>query len=366
MKVRKKGQIQVTFHWAYVLIAGAIILLFFVGLVVKQKDVSEQQLSQDVVRLMESIFTASEVSEKTKNFIDTSGLSQYTFYFECEEGVGRFGVQGGSVRTENTITPIFTPQELRSSQLITWSLPYNLPFKIVDLLFITSRNTKYVLLGDFDFATAFIDSTEGFNTQYLASSDINEIKVGDNFQIRIIDKGAGVISQGAPIPAELRKLDHGKLTAVVLTGATATYYQASATKQQWVRQSGPVQVVSSYGSARDSAEYAAIFAHDAAQYTCNMGKAFKRLQYLVELYDAKRIDLETYYQRNLDVGAQCFALIQDPELTNTLAKAFANHASSSSVCDGSVYNNCIGLEQSSPRLAIMNDNLRKEGCVSLY
>ena len=57
----KKAQIQVTFNWVYILIAGAVILLFFIGIVVKQKAVSEENLATDVVRVMESIFTGAGV-----------------------------------------------------------------------------------------------------------------------------------------------------------------------------------------------------------------------------------------------------------------------------------------------------------------
>ena len=80
----KKAQIQVTFSWVYILIAGAVILLFFIGIVVKQKSISEENLATDVVRVMESIFTGAGVSEKTKNFVDISGLADYTLYFNCE------------------------------------------------------------------------------------------------------------------------------------------------------------------------------------------------------------------------------------------------------------------------------------------
>ena len=89
----KKGQIQVTFNWFYVLIAGGVILLFFFGIVMKQQKVSEENLAYDVVRIMESIFTGAGVSEKTKNFIDTSGLVDYTLYFNCDEGTTDFGIK---------------------------------------------------------------------------------------------------------------------------------------------------------------------------------------------------------------------------------------------------------------------------------
>ena len=58
----KKGQIQVTFNWIYITIAGAVILLFFFGIVVKQKAASEEKLSIEVVRILESILTGAGVS----------------------------------------------------------------------------------------------------------------------------------------------------------------------------------------------------------------------------------------------------------------------------------------------------------------
>src|SRR3989344_3370187 len=102
MNTSKKGQIEVTFNWVYVLIAGAVIILFFVGIAVKQKASSERALSSDVVRIMESIFTSAGVSEKTKNIIDVSGLSEYTLQFSCSDGVSEFGVtEIGSQRRQN-------------------------------------------------------------------------------------------------------------------------------------------------------------------------------------------------------------------------------------------------------------------------
>src|SRR3989338_857556 len=82
-KKDKKAQMDVGFNWIYIMIAGVVILLFFTGIIVKQKTASQQQLSTDVVRIMESIFTAAGVSEKTKNSIDIIGLADYTLTFNC-------------------------------------------------------------------------------------------------------------------------------------------------------------------------------------------------------------------------------------------------------------------------------------------
>src|SRR3990167_9224883 len=125
----KRGQIELTFNWVYILIAGTVILLFFVGLVARQKVVSEERLSGEVVEVMGSILAGAGVSEKTKNFIDASGLADYTLYFQCLEGISEFGIKDKPARMQNSIDPIFAPGEIQSSRIVTWSLPYTLPFK---------------------------------------------------------------------------------------------------------------------------------------------------------------------------------------------------------------------------------------------
>src|SRR3989344_8568467 len=123
----KRGQLELTFNWVYILIAGTVILLFFVALVARQKQVSEERLSGDVVEVMSSILAGAGVSEKTKNFIDASGLADYTLYFQCLDGVGEFGIKDRPARIQNSIDPIFAPREVQSSRIVTWSLPYTMP-----------------------------------------------------------------------------------------------------------------------------------------------------------------------------------------------------------------------------------------------
>mgnify|MGYP005657314267 CR=1 FL=1 len=75
----RKGQVQLTVNWIYIVIAGAVILLFFAGLVVKGKDAAEKNIAEDVVQVMGNVFTGAGVSEKTKKKID---LNQQSFLIE--------------------------------------------------------------------------------------------------------------------------------------------------------------------------------------------------------------------------------------------------------------------------------------------
>ncbi|MEK6809310.1 MAG: hypothetical protein AABY40_01420, partial [Nanoarchaeota archaeon] len=201
----KKAQMEVTFNWVYILIAGTVILLFFVGLVTRQKTISEERLSGEVVDVMSSILVGAGVSEKTKNFIDASGLADYTLYFQCVDGVSEFGIKDQPARTQNSIDPLFAPKEIMSSRIVTWSLPYAMPFKVMDFLFVIPSTIKYYIMGnDAEFVKEFLNSTEGIERVYV--SGLSQIEPEENLQVRIIDT-SGTIIPGSSVPAQLQQFE---------------------------------------------------------------------------------------------------------------------------------------------------------------
>lgn len=306
----KSGQIQVTFNWIFILIVGAIILTFFTWIVINQQSTAEKQIAGNVVKIMDTIFTGAGVSENTKNLIDSSGLADYTLTFDCSDGVGEFGIKDKGVGSQNNIIPIFAPLEIKSPRLITWSLPYMLPFKGSDLLFITSPNTKYYLAGmNDDFMTEFIEEAEDFgNVERVI--DYQGIDPGDAFQVRIVDNGGGIIlSQNVPL--KLRELEDDKVTAVVISGDSVSYYQKDGTS--WSNQ-GSADIVS-LNKELDAAKYAAIFAGSPDVYKCSMGKAFERLSYVTKVQQAKLEDLEVHYQSREPTGL-CMGYISANEESN--------------------------------------------------
>lgn len=376
----KKGQIEVTFNWIYVLIAGAVILLFFVGIIVKQKAASEEQLGSEVVRIMESIFTGAGVSEKTKNTIDTSGLADYTLSFSCEDYVGEYGIKGGST-TQNAIDPIFSPVEINSPSLSLWSLPYKLPFKVIDFLFVTSPNTKYFLIGDTPFVEEFLNETSAneqtkFVINAVSVSSVDQINPGDNFQIRIVDFTGTSITPGAPLPLPLQSWDDTKVTAVSFTGSNQLdYYQKQ--DSSWRRLNlRPVQIVS-LGGERDAAKYAAIFSGNDQIYECNMKKAFRRLQRLNDVYGG--LDL-TAGEAGGKVGEmRMFYELTRPELQRSnpdclghiktypdgnLVTALRTHQVKTNVCLLQS-SSCSDLIASASELRRINELLRVD-CLTLY
>ncbi len=357
-----QGQLELTVNWVYILIAGVVILLFFAGIVVKQKDISKEQLSADVIKTMESLFTAAGVSEKTKNEINVAGLGDYVLEFSCQNGVSTFGIAGQQMRVQNARDPIFSPKEIKTTKLITWSLPYVMPYKVIDLLIVSSSNTKYSVIRNNDhFFTEFMNSTEQFTVEEV--DGLANVEPGQNYQIRIVDIGGLIVPEGE-IPEKLHALgDH--LTAVVLHGEVVTYYQQK--EGQWEQTGTDVEIVS-LGEERDAAKFAAIFAADDEQYRCNMGKAFQRLKYVTEVYGKKREEMEQKHTGDTD-PTKCLDFIKQGQVDSNMFRQLDAHQRAADTCL-TVYTSqphvCGDFITTARDIISTNQILHNNNCISLY
>ncbi|MBR9683602.1 hypothetical protein GOV03_03610 [Candidatus Woesearchaeota archaeon] len=356
----KRGQVEVTFHWIYILIAGAVILLFFAGIIVKQKVSFEDKLGEDIVQILDSILAGAGVSEKTKNFVDVGGLSDYTFEFRCEEGYMGFGIKGGAFE-DLPISPVFAPKEIKTGKLILWSLPYKFPYKVIDLLMVSSSNTKYVVVGN-EFDTFYVelqDMTEGFNFEFV--NDLNEVDPGKNFHVRVIDLKGNL--GGSGIPATLQELGDEQLSAISFSpGNVVTYFQKDG--DDW-EQGETVQIIS-IAEEKDAAKYAAIFAGDGERYMCNMMKVFKRMKYVTEVYAGKLGELKEHYSVfGVPNGAICQSILE--EARQSVDIVFERLKGKVSACDDSEdYLSCSDSRMTEPASELRELNDQLESCVKLY
>ena len=372
----KKGQIEVTFNWIYIVIAGAVILLFFAGLIIKQKAASEERLAVDVVNILESIFSGAEVSENTKNFVETGALADEIIYFSCEDGIGQYGLEGYSYGIQNTVDPIFAPSEIKSPLLILWSIPYYLPFKVMDFLMVTSSNTKYYFIGEgngfkekLKLALGEQDFKFKINAEFITLDELNTINQGNNFQVRL------VFLDGIADPASLPDLQIDRLTAISFEGNIFTpggfagvnkvsYYQNGENGWEYVDEA---EIVNGLGE-RDAAKYAAIFAKDGSAYKCNMEKAFKRLKYLIQVYIGENPELNFEGKLGQIIASErsnpsCNVDADFIPIKTTL-REFKSKIDS---CVFNTYNYCGNLDEAASLLEIKNEDLiLYTDCTRLY
>lgn len=376
---RKKAQLTLTFNWIYVLIAGAVILLFFVGIVVKQKSVSQTQLEGDVVKILESILTGATVSEQTKNFIDTSGLRDFTLEFVCELDPGggfrdvfsHYGIEGRSARVETPIEVIFAPQKIQTTQLIVWSMPFELPFKIMDFLFVTSSNTKYYIIGSQDpaFRQELMNATSGLNLEFISSLD--EIEASDNFHIRIVDIGGTFIQNRVQIPLALQNLNDEKVSAISFPTTTSVIFYSKKADLFEVQHSSAIEIVSLFPRERDAAKFGALFAGSAKEYECNMMKSFERVAILSDMYLRSKEQLYSFYEneetgylqlpsgsvaQRVTTRSKCMGLYERDNSLNLFVAA-----AQSCVIDGT---SCLLLRDHASGIQTLNEELF--GCIKIY
>jgi len=366
---KKKAQIQLTFHWIYILIAGAVILLFFAGIVLRQKVVAEESLERDVVRILESILIGAGVSEKTKRSVEMSGLSDYVFEFSCEEGYSSFGIKGGTAPPVEPLEPIFAPKEIKTTKLVLWSLPYKFPYKVMDVLMVSSVDTKYFVIGSD--GRGFREELEKemseeekeedevrFNFEFVDNWE--EIDPGKNFHVRVVDL-AGTIIAGS-VPEKLNGMEDKQVSAVSFSGPKkAVYYQKKG--DSWEKQS-EVDIIS-IAEERDAARYGVVFAGDGESYECNMMKIFRRMKYVNEVYEGKLNGLKEYYATEGVPNKEDCQLIL-VEQVNSVETVFKMLGGAVSVCVLSgEYDSCIDMALRAGELKELNNDLHLN-CIALY
>jgi len=135
----KKGQ-SAEFNWIFVIVAGAIILIFFSVFALRFKDLQDKKDSAEIARNIDNLiygFSATtQYNTVSAGFIFDLKLNCDDFivndYYEQSLG--------------NKI--VFGAKEIKSKTLVIWTKDFNKPFKVATLAYIINPNQDYYLIGD--------------------------------------------------------------------------------------------------------------------------------------------------------------------------------------------------------------------------
>jgi len=136
----RKGVISVQFNWIFVLIVGAIIIGFFIFVMQKQRSVSKTNTEIEIRTKLQAILTTAQQSTKTTYAISTPKVD---LAFDCE------GVAIGDLQPIN-LRWAFAPSEIKSrrNRIFITSEEFSMPYKTVNLVYITSPDVRYVFVKD--------------------------------------------------------------------------------------------------------------------------------------------------------------------------------------------------------------------------
>jgi hypothetical protein len=155
----KKGALEISFGWIFALIAGAIILFFAIyfssKLINTQQEIVSAETGKEIGILLNPLETSFESSQTTSITIP----SETRIHNKCGL-TGNFGEQliqldqksfGKWVKTEINVgfnnKYIFSNEEIEGEKFYIFSKPFDFPFKIADLVYMTSSNEVYCFVN---------------------------------------------------------------------------------------------------------------------------------------------------------------------------------------------------------------------------
>lgn len=186
-RLHKKADVEIQINWIFILIVGGIILIFFIGLIMKQKTVSTTKLNINIRESLDTIFTSSQVASGTANLINTPDLE---VDFDCDNYyIGDF--DSGISKALGKTRIIFVPDRLEGKQLITWSMEWNMPYKIVDFLYIIPKNVRYIFIYNTPDEKSFAEEIIGLmpkdvEPELVHVNEIGSLKHTNSYKTRFV------------------------------------------------------------------------------------------------------------------------------------------------------------------------------------
>jgi hypothetical protein len=269
---KRKAQFDIQFNWIFVIIAGAIILLFFLSIVYKQIGKSDVQVSRKVVDQLEAIFTGSEVATSTAQPVDMPDIQ---INFVCDSlDTSRFDIEGTGIGKDILTTAFFAPDTIKGRRMTTWALDWSIPFKITNFLYITSPEARYYFIGTDKYNLLRDLPPANMMTREEHSSSPNEIKDKNNYKVKFVYFDTDPFYNAAKF--DLNN-DDKDISAIKISENTIKFY----------RFKNGFNLQGEIGYSTKTELYAAIFAEDLVSYKCNMKKVFRRLEYVSQVYGGR-------------------------------------------------------------------------------
>jgi hypothetical protein len=289
----RKAQAETQLNWIFILIVGAVILAFFTFIVIKQKGASESKFAGKVSTQLNTILVGAKVSSGTVQEIPTPELS---IRFTCND----YYIGPASQRLGNKV--LFAPEYLEGNKLITWTLDWNVPFKVTSFLYMTTPFVRYVIVGDSPRAEDIFNALpEKLNKIQLTPAEYDSmLDEGDRF-VRFV-----FVDSTPPdnaIPADLSDRDVSGLLVDTSTKQLTFLTQSVADPNTFL--SGTV-----FTYLEPEVLYGAIFSDNADEYECLMERAYARLNIVAKIYFEKfneiapiydRTNCDGFYRKNVDL-----------------------------------------------------------------
>ena len=210
--LKKRGTLEISFGWLFAIIAGAIIIFFAIyfssKLINTEKDKISAETGQEIGILLNPLETGFESAQTTSIAIPAETRIHNT----CDE-LGNFGRQiiqldqknfGKWTKTDVDVffnnKYIFSEEEIEGKKFYIFSKPFDFPFKVSDLFYMTSSNERYCFMNAPDEVEEEITYLNQSNlvTENCSSEDITVCFESSSCDVNI-DYNLGAVEKNGDI-----------------------------------------------------------------------------------------------------------------------------------------------------------------------
>lgn len=295
MRRSRRGQVEIPFHLIFAAVGGILFLLFFFILIKSILHAGEKQQGRDLVSGVETVILTASASPNT---FTVTNVQEATYEFRCERDQLSFDsylrVDTFSESSDKEVfrhVALFSPRVVKGDQLFTSTQTWNAPFPVARFLLLSNNRTRYIFVAGSQQGLkglkSFVEekNLESFGIDHVMKGALSTYREQDFDQYRF------VFFDATPTESDLVSLKEkfekvgvlvvqrsgiddqaGSLTFYDWTGCAAKACSPTATTKQY------------YG---DAMLLAAIFSEDATIFSCNMAKAYERLNTTLAILDGR-------------------------------------------------------------------------------
>ncbi|MEK6949384.1 MAG: hypothetical protein AABX34_04130 [Nanoarchaeota archaeon] len=265
--MEKKGAIEIQFNWILVLVAGAAVIIIFMGFISNQQEASSTSTDILTASSLESILN----SYHGRDISDVVKMHKSRISFNCDS----FSV--GGISNQLGALSLFSPASLETDKLNILSFEWNMPYRITNFVYITSPDIRYIFIGNSDFAGRAFEKIKG-KARADGFTNVQAIHDENNDQIRLV-----FFEQDPEMPESLNGPDFG-ISALKIDGD-----ENVGIVEFFDFIDGKFEPRGRSYYAGEASLFGAIFSDGIDSYKCNMEKGFDKLKIISQIYN-KRIN----------------------------------------------------------------------------
>jgi hypothetical protein len=291
--------VDIEFNWIFILIAGVVILTFFIGIASWWNKEQGGKIAAEALDGMSGILTGAASSSDTVTPIE---LKHTEIIFSCdpktcvEEGcASSFSFSGTDVVEDTDLDIIFSQNVIDSDVFYGRTMDFEMPFKVANLLYLITPNVKHYLVYDTgskktaEIIQKELGKAKMANAELVEKSVVKDKQYNNEYLVKFI-----MFFEPSETIAVSDSIRDSKRWDVMFVDGDARSGIVYFSKQEGKNRVSDER--KSYPYLSTSSLIGAIYAEDYDAYKCNMMKALYRLRTVNRLLLRRTQDLGMYYK----------------------------------------------------------------------